>query len=89
MVELPCSITDPTSTKTWFTAHWNGQEYDNLQEVSVDTNRLMYDGSEQSSSSLSIHDLRESDSNTYVCRDDKNQSESLRLSVTGTVVHYQ
>ena len=88
MVELPCSIKDPISTKKWFTVHRNDQE-NNLQEVSVDTNRLMYNGSEQSNSSLRIHDLRESDSNTYACRDEKGQSESLSLRVTGTVVLYQ
>ncbi|XP_071386127.1 uncharacterized protein [Centroberyx affinis] len=73
-VDLPCSVTHPPLSKKWYNKHWNGQKYV-PREISVDRNRVMYDKSKESNSTLTINDLRETDANTYNCRDATDNSE--------------
>ncbi|XP_078147325.1 uncharacterized protein LOC139909263 isoform X1 [Centroberyx gerrardi] len=80
-VDLPCSVTHPTSSKKWYTVKWNGWKFV-LREISVDRNRVMYDKSKESNSTLTIKDLRETDANTYSCRDATDNSEHNRSNET-------
>ncbi|XP_071752379.2 uncharacterized protein LOC139909262 [Centroberyx gerrardi] len=73
-VDLPCSVTHPTSSKKWYNKHWNGWKYV-PREISIGRNRVMYDKSKQSNSTLTINDLRETDANKYCCRDATDNSE--------------
>lgn len=89
-VDLPCSVTHPTSSKTWYTADWKDGKIVR-KEIYADGNRVTYNMSKESHSTLTINDLKESDAKLYFCRnatDDSewNWSRDIYLRVTGTVV---
>nr|XP_046228387.1 uncharacterized protein LOC124050172 isoform X2 [Scatophagus argus]XP_046228397.1 uncharacterized protein LOC124050172 isoform X2 [Scatophagus argus] len=71
-VDLTCSPQHPTSPMKWYTVHWDGSR-DVLNELTADGNRVTYNMSEENHPTLTIKDVRESDQNSYCCREETDQ----------------
>ena len=87
-MDLHCSAQRPKSSMKWFTVHWEGNKKVQDQ-IFADGKRVNI--SEENNFTITINDLRESDKNTYCCRDvndrlNKCQGGVIQLLVAGTVV---
>ncbi|XP_031144885.1 B-cell receptor CD22-like isoform X2 [Sander lucioperca] len=76
-VDLPCSAQRPTTTMKWYTVDRNGSTFVQ-KELSADENHVMYNMSAESNFTLTIKDLRQSDTNVYCCRETTDNPELCR-----------
>ncbi|XP_042340198.1 sialoadhesin-like isoform X2 [Plectropomus leopardus] len=87
-VDLPCSARRPPSSLKWYTARLDGKN-PVLSELSADGNHVTYNTSAESTFTLTIKDLSESDENIYCCRDDTKScwENNIELHVSDLQVH--
>ena len=97
-VELSCSYTYPSGTVTttlWFTKVYDVENYVSLLDDPDYKGRVTYHSDRTNGHTLTITDLRESDSATYKFRFITDQtggrftgSPGVTLSITGTVIFF-
>ncbi|GAA6221687.1 uncharacterized protein LOC108887217 [Lates japonicus] len=83
-VNLSCSVEHPNSRNKWYTVHWNETKYVQ-NELPADGRHVMYNVSEKSQLTLTINDLRESDTNNYCCQ--RNTVDPKDCWLSGIILH--